>query len=105
MEHRKDKHIESVANCKNNLEGKCPYTDKMCYWNHNKETRKNIDCFICGKSFKNKSELMNHRKQEHYEIVKPCFQFYKNTCRFKDDLCWYKHEEENKNNEDKIKLL
>ena len=26
-EHRKKEHIESVAHCRNNLEGQCPYTD------------------------------------------------------------------------------
>ena len=43
--------------------------------------------------------MMRHRKREHIEIVKPCFQFSQNKCRFKDELCWYKHNEENKKND------
>ena len=75
------------------------FPKKCRYWNHNKETRKTIICFICGKSFQNKNEMMRHRKREHIEIVKPCFQFSQNKCRFKDELCWYKHNEENKKND------
>ena len=99
MEHRKIMHIESVAHCRNNLQGNCPYTDEKCFWNHNKETKENVKCFICAKSFENKNEMMKHRKREHFDIVKPCFQYSQNTCRFKDILCWFKHEEENKNSD------
>ena len=34
MYHRKSKHINSVAYCRNKLEGNCSYEDNMCWWNH-----------------------------------------------------------------------
>ena len=94
MEHRKMKHIESVAYCKNKLQEKCPYTDQRCWWNHNEKYKENINCFICGETFDNKNEMMKHRKRNHSHLIKPCNAFSQNKCRFKDDLCWFKHQSE-----------
>ena len=76
----------------------------MCWWNHNLEMSKVIKCFICGKSFQNKNEMMKHRKRDHWGIVKLCLQYSKNNCRFKDEQCWFKHELEIEINEDQENL-
>ena len=36
MKHRKVNHIETIAHCKNKLEGNCPFSDQKCWWNHQK---------------------------------------------------------------------
>ena len=100
MNHRKNKHIENVAPCRNNIENKCPYADYMCWWNHNEERGENIKCFICSKSFESKIDMMRHRKIEHKEMVRTCSQFLQNMCRFKNDSCWFKHEKETKKDND-----
>ena len=40
MNHRKLMHIQTVALCKNKLEGNCNFTADMCWWNH-EETQNN----------------------------------------------------------------
>ena len=52
----------------------------------------NVNCFICGETFESKNEMMKHRKSKHYGVVKPCFKFSEKQCRFKDEICWFKHE-------------
>ena len=52
-----------------------------------------IKCFICSKIFESKPHLMNHRKKDHSDVVKPCTQFRQNNCRFRSEACWFKHEE------------
>ena len=34
MNHRKSNHSNTVAPCRNNLVGKCTFTDEMCWWKH-----------------------------------------------------------------------
>ena len=93
MNHRKSKHLDTVAICRNYIEGKCTFADEMCWWNHNKKDMETIKCFICSKIFESKPHLMNHRKKDHSDVVKPCTQFRQNNCRFRSEACWFKHEE------------
>ena len=102
MNHRKSKHLENVAYCRNNIEGKCTYADNMCWWNHNEEQNESIKCFICGKYFESRMSMMKHRKLEHIKSVKTCTQFQQNNCRFKNEACWFSHEVEYDNTGDKI---
>ena len=94
MVHRKEKHGHLVANCRNYLEDKCPYTDLKCWWNHRSKQSfsQEIKCFVCEEKFENKPSLMIHRKEKHIEIVRKCYKFEQNSCRFQDDHCWFKHE-------------
>ena len=39
--------------------------------------------------------MMLHRKSEHRNTVKFCSQFQLGNCRFKDEACWFKHDQEN----------
>ena len=102
MNHRKAKHITSVAQCTTNIEGRCTFSAAMCWWKH--EERKtnpeeNVDCFVCNETFKSKTELMIHRKKEHFNIVRQCLQFSENNCRYQEKSCWYKHGIEHRNND------
>ena len=35
---------------------------------------------------------MTHRKSQHSEVVKVCTMFLQNICRFKNEICWFKHD-------------
>ena len=55
----------------------------------------NIACFVSSKVFETKYSMMLHRRSEHRNTVKFCSQFQIGNCRFKDEACWFKHEQEN----------
>ena len=95
MNHRKSEHLSSVAYCRNNIEGKCEYSEDMCWWNHAErlaDENENIRCYLCDKMFDSKAHMMKHRKIEHLNLVRPCNQFRQNCCRFKSESCWFKHD-------------
>ena len=104
MNHRKEKHLETVAVCRNNIENKCNFSAEMCWWNHKKindnNEQENIKCFICGESFQNLVEMMSHRKRNHPDAIRQCFQFSRNNCRYQSEFCWYKHHENKKDGND-----
>ena len=93
MHHRKTKHFNTIALCRNNLVGKCMYADQMCWWNHaeRREISGTVECFNCGRGFENKSSLMSHRKTEHENTVKICSQFQSGNCVFRNETCWFLH--------------
>ena len=99
MHHRKLKHLNTVALCRNNQEGRCTFTDEKCWWIHaeKKEVFGNIKCYNCDKEFETKSNMMAHRKMHHQSTVKMCSQFLNGTCRFKEQSCWFIHEGEDGN--------
>ena len=95
--HRKQKHRNSVADCKNYQEGKCLFTEEKCYWNHSlkdKESNGQVECFNCGKTFKCKNDMMIHRKNEHESMVRICKEFIENNCRLRKQFCWFLHKDE-----------
>ena len=96
MVHRKEKHPNFVRMCRNYNEGKCPFADSKCWWNHKQiqSSPQEVKCFVCEEKFDNKPSMMSHRKKKHYEIVRPCIQYKQNSCRFQADFCWFKHEAE-----------
>ena len=99
MVHRKQKHVESVANCRKKQDGNCPFSDEKCWWNHknrqaNKHNIEQIKCYFCDKIFENKPSLMKHRKAEHRSVVRRCDKYVGNNCPFQSINCWYLHEEE-----------
>ena len=91
MYHRKREHPMSVATCRNKLTGQCRRSDDTCWWSHEQRIEGNNTCFICEKTFRNKNEMMIHRKSEHANIVQDCQEFKKQQCRFNEDFCWFKH--------------
>ena len=94
MAHRKTMHLSTVAYCKRNIDGTCPYTQERCWWNHAEKVilaGDQVTCFICNKTFRNKHIMMKHRKNEHAELIRPCTQYQSNSCRFLSEVCWFKH--------------
>ena len=89
MYHRKLKHLSTVAYCKNNTERRCNFSADACWWNHAQEeiSVRNIKCFLCSKMFRNKAELMMHRKTNKKAVVNQCNLFKQNSCRFQASLC------------------
>ena len=108
MEHRKKEHRKTVAYCQNNLKGNCLFSDSKCWWIHDDQvdTDKKEDafkCFICDESFRQKGLMMIHKKSKHIESTRYCNLYLDEKCRFKDETCWYKHEDKPKNvSEEKV---
>ena len=97
MNHRKEKHIQTVAYCRKKLEGACPFTDEKCWWSHQAKQMLNperIECFICGETCLDKPSLMKHRKSNHPSVIRKCNKFAQNNCQFTSSSHWYSHEEE-----------
>ena len=97
MNHHKQKHTNTVAFCRNKLEGKCPFSDQMCWWNHHEvQNVKNssFECYICNENFDTHSNLMKHRKINHPGVIKKCLNFLQNKCRFQNTSCWFSHDED-----------
>ena len=97
--HRKSNHPFTVAFCSKFAEGTCHFTADSCWWNHTEKENinKNVQCFICSKTFDSKSEMMCHRKKNHSNIVRQCNLFLERRCRFQNDYCWFKHDIETNN--------
>ena len=93
MQHRKKEHYSSVAPCNKFAENSCPFVEDTCWWSHKAReiSSEKLHCFICGKSFNSKMELMRHRKKEHLHLVKECTKYKNGKCGFQNDFCWFKH--------------
>ena len=106
MYHRKQAHRNTVAFCKNKLADICKFTSEKCWWNHERNNSVQnitiIECFICNQTFGTKSEMMVHRKKVHASLVKMCNNFLEDKCTFKEQFCWFKHDEEKMDIEDKM---
>ena len=97
MRHRKSQHITNVAPCKNEKVGTCIYSAEKCWWNHDLGQdlqNESIKCFICNETFERKADMMSHRKRNHASYIRKCLQFARNNCSFKNNSCWYQHDEE-----------
>ena len=110
MQHRKNKHAETVNQCKNNAKGDCPFSSVKCWWRHeilkeNDKHGQDFKCYNCSESFNNKGEMMMHKKRKHPSSVRYCNLYLDDKCRFNDQSCWYRHlrahEEEKHSNEEK----
>ena len=96
LSHRKSKHGETVAICRKYLEGRCPFSIEKCWWNHKQmgETKaSSFNCYVCSETFGTKTNMMQHRKRYHRELVSKCNNFSQNKCIFAETSCWFLHEE------------
>ena len=83
MDHRKYKHLGTVASCKNKLQGTCPFSSKMCWWNQSDQSNEEmIKCYNCGGSFPTKRAMMIHGKTVHTGVIRKCNLFLENRCRY-----------------------
>ena len=105
MNHRKLKHKDAIAVCKNNLIGRCPYTPEVCWWKHETHgnmSREGISCYICSQSFPSLLDMMTHKKKNHRGAVRRCQNYLKDNCRFHSNFCWFLHEDERMEAEENI---
>jgi hypothetical protein len=51
----------------------------------------NLPCHSCGIACNSKWSLMNHRRDNHTDILKMCSHYLKGTCVYENDVCWYRH--------------
>ena len=72
MKHRKESHITAVGPCRKLVDGNCNFTSESCWWNHAENISENVQCFICNKTFDNKTDMMGHRKKNHSSIIQKC---------------------------------
>ena len=102
MNHRKSQHVDLVALCRNFLDGKCVFSKHMCWWKHEESDFSNLtqkqSCYVCNDRFKEKNDLMIHRKKHHPRIVKDCSKFSEENCRFRSDTCWFIHRKDETDN-------
>jgi hypothetical protein len=76
LRHKKHKHPEAVRTCKYFLAGKCDFPENACWFIQTKtsikpvpQTLVNYTCGVCKKVYQVKSDFMNHRNNEHIEII------------------------------------
>ena len=100
MLHRKSEHPNSVGPCKNFANGECYYNSESCFWSHDSKENETpaFKCFVCGKTFRNKIEVMKHRKADHASHVEPCRKFLKGECPFQSKFCWFQHTNQSMEN-------
>ena len=81
--HKKQRH-PTYQPCRNGQN--CAYIES-CSFNHTAVTDGASICYHCGKEFKSNNDLVNHRKNDHSDII--CTKFLKGQC--KKEPCWYMH--------------
>ena len=108
MAHRKRDHEEKVAICTEFTLGNCTYNREECWWKHEKNMNEDdYSCAHCEKVFRNRGDLMKHRKTKHLEYVSTCSYALNGMCHFSGKNCWFVHEDEEmeKNKYEKSKDL
>lgn len=99
MNHRKIKHIQTVANCAKKINGECRFSSQKCWWNHEfnleieNKSEDQFKCFTCNETFSSKGKMMLHKKQKHRHLVRTCIDNIDKKCTLNDESCWFKHEE------------
>ena len=66
-----------------------------------------LKCRDCDNEFTSKPDLMDHRRDNHSELIRKCKYLREGTCRYPDSVCWYNHDTQQKapetNNEGRFK--
>ena len=99
MRNIKQKHPNFVRPCRYNADGKCSFTADLCWYKHitnqtMKLTNENTFlCFTCQEGFKTKKWMMEHRKINHPENVRPCSKYLAGECEKCDKSCWFIHKQ------------
>jgi glycerol-3-phosphate dehydrogenase len=95
MRYRKEIQTEKVKQCIFLIMEKCDFGNELCWFNHDKASKNSfkettdLNCKVCNKSFKIRSEFMTHRKLAHSEIVPTCKNNSNGSCEYVN--CWFKH--------------
>ena len=72
MNHKKEVHRENVESCWHYSAGFCPYGDRKCWFNHNKENSVEYNCNFCEQICRSQSDLRHHKKKKHKKRVPSC---------------------------------
>ena len=94
MDHRRDNH--EMPMCFYDLEGKCKQLPGKCWYKHQLNQTmapvisNSTKCYSCKEEFASLGMMMEHRKENHPKIVKPCSKFAAGECR--REKCWFLHE-------------
>ena len=96
MYHRKNKHSNSIAMCRNKLKDQCNFPDDVCWWSHEKKPDVSIACYFCNANFETKGALMIHRKSKHSNFVRMCTQYVNGNCKYEEGSCWFQHSDNKK---------
>ena len=63
-----------------------------------------LSCNFCDKRYQSNKDLMIHKKKEHSEKVKICWNHSSGNCEFGDDQCWFLHTNKSKDFEIDCKI-
>ena len=110
MKHKKKEHSDRVAMCWKFASGNCIYGDTDCWFQHYQtegDTEPAVNCNLCEKDFRCKTDLLRHRKTQHRQQVPRCRHEKNGNCIFGRRYCWFIHENlktglENENIEEEI---
>ena len=85
--------------CRYFLKNECSW-DSDCWYRHlsksydTNETNSDVmSCNVCEKVFQLKSELMKHKKSDHFIKVSKCRNFVQKNCKKSENECWFRHDE------------
>jgi hypothetical protein len=96
MNHKKEIHRENVESDWHYSAGFCPYGDRKCWFNHNKENSVEYNCNFCEQICRSQSDLRQHKKKKHKKRIPSC----KNEeCLYGRENCWFIHTTEESFNE------
>ena len=99
MVHRKKDHEEKVVICTEYTTGTCTYNREECWWRHEKNNNEDeYSCAHCDTTFKNRGDLMKHRKNAYIKSVSTCRHALNWRCHFSSKDCWFIHEDERMGN-------
>ena len=103
MKHKKERHMEMISTCWNFTLGNCEFNDEKCWFKHSStEKSDEIECKMCDDRFMTMPEFHKHRKQKHKRAVPQCKYEVNGTCKFGENLCWFKHSENKETKGDDI---
>ena len=100
MDHRRDEHNSGNKVCRYFKNGTCYFMDSDkgdCWYLHkivetnSNEAKNGFECKSCDKTFKTRSEVMNHRKEQHEDEVPLCNEI-KEGKRCTRHRCWFSHK-------------
>ena len=102
MKHKKDEHNDKVNTCWKFDAGYCSFGDDKCWFIHDEE-KKSVEypCNQCEKVFVTQTDIMEHRKKHHKQLVQLCKNENNGTCIFGFKKCWFRHDNEQTNNKNK----
>ena len=93
MNHRRDNHPTNRP-CRYDLENRCKHSADVCWYRHKNSTNQSQTqankCYDCNEEFRERNDLMMHKKNQHPDKCTDCEKYQKNQCAH-EELCWFLH--------------